>query len=112
MGNLLNREALLKRDELKIEKVTFENGDFVFVRQMTGRERDNFEQSIVKESRDAKGNVTYERSLSDFRAKLAVCTVCKENGDSIFLPGDYGALSKNISSVSECSRMAPTFSPL
>ena len=99
MGNLLNRETLLKRDELKTEKVEFENGDFVYVRQMTGRERDNFEQSLVKESQDAKGNITYERSLSDFRAKLAVCTVCKENGDPIFLPGDYGALSKNISAA-------------
>jgi hypothetical protein len=65
---------------------------------MTGHERDNFEQSLMKKNKDAKGNVvSYEQATEDFRAKLAVTTVCDEEGNAIFLPGDYTLLSKNMS---------------
>ena len=98
MGNLLDRRKLLEREELERVKVEFEDGNYVFVRQMTGRERDNFEQSLIKETKDAKGVVvSYDRALGDFRAKLAVVTVCNEAGDMIFLPDDYGTLSKHMS---------------
>ena len=98
MGNLLDRAALLTKEELKVEKVEFENGDFVYVRQMTGRERDTFEQSLLKKNRDSKGTViSYEQSTEDFRAKLAVVTVCDENGKLVFNPLDYGILSINMS---------------
>ena len=94
----LSRQKLLEKEELQKEKVEFDNGDFVYVRQMTGRERDNFEQSLIKETKDAKGTVVgYDRALGDFRAKLAVVTVCDEAGNMIFLPDDYGTLSKHMS---------------
>ena len=89
---LLNREALLKKEELKIEKVTFDNGDFVFVREMYGREKNQFEQSLVREIRDEDGNVKdYERSLEDFRAKLEYCL------------GSYG-YDGNPSGLHECAK--------
>jgi hypothetical protein len=97
MGNLLSRNQLLEKEELTIEKVTFEDGNFICVRQMTGHERDLFEQSLIKKIRDAKGNITYEQATDDFRAKLAVVTVCNEKGESILLPGDFPLLSKNMS---------------
>ena len=98
MGNLLDRTALLTKEVLKVEKVEFENGDFVYVRQMTGRERDTFEQSLLKKNRDSKGTViSYEQSTEDFRAKLAVVTVCDEAGKLVFTPLDYGTLSINMS---------------
>ena len=79
MGELLSRKRLLEKEELTIVKVEFENGDFVFVRQMTGHERDTFEQSLLKKNRDAKGVITgYEQATEDFRAKLAVVTLCDE----------------------------------
>lgn len=97
---LLNREALLKKEELKIEKVVFDNGDFVYVREMTGRERDRFEQSLVKQIKDERGNIQdYERSLEDFRAKLAVNTLCDEKGILIMKPDDFGMLSQNMSAA-------------
>jgi hypothetical protein len=100
MGNLLNREILLSKEVLKIEKVDFENGDFVFVTQMTGRERDNFEQSLIKKVRDKKGTVTgFEQITEDFRAKLAVCTVCDEQGVLLFQKDDWSMLSQNISAA-------------
>ena len=100
MGQLLNREILLSKEILKIEKVDLENGDFVFVTQMTGRERDNFEQSLIRKLKDKKGQVTgFEQITEDFRAKLAVCTVCDETGKLIFLPTDWNTLSQNISAA-------------
>jgi hypothetical protein len=98
MGNLLNRDLLLSKEKLEVEKVEFENGDFVFVRQMTGHERDVFEQSLLKKNKDSKGMiVSYEQATEDFRAKLAVVTLCDENGDSILKPEDYHNLSRNMS---------------
>lgn len=89
---LLDRKKLLQKQELRIEKVNLTQDDFVFVREMTARERDRFEQSLMTE--DNKGD--YVRSLDDFRAKLAVHTVCDENGNSILTPNDYPLLSKNM----------------
>lgn len=98
MGNLLGRELLLVKEKPVIEKVTFDNGDFVYVRGMSGRERDTFEQSLIKKNRDSKGVVTsFEQSTEDFRAKLAVVTVCDADGNLIFFPSDYNTLSVNMS---------------
>jgi len=94
----LSRSLLLQKEELEKVKVDLGKGEFVYVRQMTGRERDNFEQSLIKENKDLKGNVTgYDRALGDFRAKLAVVTVCDEEGKALFLPSDYSLLSQNMS---------------
>lgn len=98
--SILNREKLLAKERLELRKVDLGNGEFVYVRQMTGRERDNFEQSLVKEIKDGKGVMQgYEKSLEDFRAKLAVCTVCDETGDLILGFKDYTVLSKNMSAA-------------
>ena len=96
---LLNRDILLKKEVLKIKKVDLGDEEFVFVRQMTGRERDRFEQSLMYEKRDKRGNITFERSLEDFRAKLAVHTVCDEAGNNLLQPEDYPTLSQNMSAA-------------
>ena len=92
---LLSREQLLTKEKLDVTKIEFEKGEGVYVRQLTGRERDTFEQSII--SFDKKGNV--ERKTQDFRAKLAVCTVCVAEGDLLFKPEDAEMLSMNISAA-------------
>jgi hypothetical protein len=96
---LLNRQQLLKKETLQIERVDLNETDFVFVRQMTGRERDRFEQSLFKESKDKKGNITYVRSLEDFRAKLVVNTVCDEQGNNLLEPTDVETLSSHMSAA-------------
>jgi len=94
----LSRNLLLQKEELEKVRVDLGKGEFVYVRQMTGRERDNFEQSLIKEKKDTKGNVvSYDRALGDFRAKLAVVTCCDEDGKGLFLPDDYSLLSQNMS---------------
>jgi len=97
-GKLLDRSSLLKKEELEIVKVEFENGDYVYVKQMTGRERDQFEQSLLRSRFDNKGRlVSTEQALEDFRAKLAVLTLCDETGKLLLTPGDYALLSQNMS---------------
>lgn len=94
-SKLLDRKALLSKQDFKIEKVELEEGSYLYVRQMSGQGRDRFEQSLLKEVK--KGNTTtFEQSLSDFRAKLAVSTICDENGVLILKPGDFGELSRNM----------------
>jgi len=96
---ILNRESLLKKENLKKEKVNLGKGEYVFVRQMTGRERDRFEQSLLKEVIDNKGKSEFKRSLDDFRAKLAVHTVCDEGGNNLLRPEDVSILSQNMSAT-------------
>lgn len=94
---MLNRDALLKKQKLEIEKVEFENGDFVFVRQMTGRERDRYEQTLLKKVRGPKKEIIYENTLDDFRAKLAVSTLCDQEGNLLLTMKDMETLSENMS---------------
>ena len=87
----------MAKEKLEVTKVDLGDGNYVFVRQMTGRERDRFEQSLIKENKNAEGG--YEKTLEDFRAKLAVCTVSDEDGNLILQPGDFGILSQNMSAA-------------
>jgi division protein CdvB (Snf7/Vps24/ESCRT-III family) len=96
----LTRADLLTKEKLEVVKVDLGNDECVYVTQMTGRQRDNFEQSLLKKVRDNKGVVTsYEQVTDDFRAKLAVVTVCDENGTLLFEPKDYNLLSMSIGIV-------------
>ena len=99
---LLSREALLQKDDLKLEKVELTRG-YVFVREMTGHEKDVWEQSMLKQkpSGDKNKPVEYETTLEDFRAKLAVVTVCDAEGNLIFKPED----AKNLNKVMSASNM-------
>ena len=94
---LLNRESLLAKEKLDIVKVDLGNDEYVFVRAMTGHERDHWEQSLIKRTKDAKGKTSYDQSLDDFRAKLVVNTICDEDGNLLLKPGDYPTLSNNMS---------------
>lgn len=96
---VLDRKKLLQKEKLEIIQVDLGKDEFVYVRQMTGRERDQFERSLIREVKDAKGNVDYERSLGDFRAKLAVNCVCDEKGKALLIPGDVTMLSQNMSAA-------------
>lgn len=97
---LLTREQLLKKDNLKIVKVDLGNNEFVYVKQMTAKERDQFEASIIEAVQDKQGRtIDYKQNLADFRAKLAVCSICDEKGNLLLKPADYKTLSENISAA-------------
>lgn len=97
---VLTRDDLLVKDKLEVVEVDLGNETIVYVRQMTGHERDAFEQSLLTKKKDSKGNVVaVEQATEDFRAKLAVQTVCDANGNLILKRDDYLRLSVNISAL-------------
>ena len=96
---LLDRKALLRKEKLEIVRVDLDKDEYVFVRQMTGHERDAFERSLIRETKDKKGQLGFERALGDFRAKLAVNCLCNETGAASLKPGDYPTLSENMSAA-------------
>jgi len=95
----LGKEKLLTQAELEIKQVTFKNGDWVFVREMTGKERNAFENSIMKQEKDNNGVLQLVQKLDNFRSKLAVCTLCDEEGNLLFTMLDVERLSAAISAT-------------
>ena len=96
MGNLLSRINLLAKQKLEIVKVVLDDGDYVFVREMSGRDRDRWESTILKKVTKGK-EVTMEQNLEDFRAKLAVATVCDDKGVLLLSEENIPVLSQNMS---------------
>lgn len=98
MENLLDRKQLLTKEKLEIVKVDLGNETCVYVKQMTGTERDGFEKSLLKERFDKKGVVVgFDQATDNFRAKLAVCTVCNAEGVLLLEPGDVERLGQSMS---------------
>ena len=95
MGKLFNREKLLAKQKLEIVKVMLDDGDFIYVREMNGRDRDRWEASLLKKVTKGK-EVTMEQNLEDFRAKLVVATACDEKGALLLTPADITTLSQNM----------------
>lgn len=85
---LLDRDMILNASDMDIEAVPVpEWGGTVFVKTMCGFERDALEASI---SGGSKGKT----NLEDFRAKIAVATVCDREGNALFTRADIAALTK------------------
>lgn len=86
---MLNKKDILTANDIVKEIVNVpEWGGDVYVRGMTGRQRDQFEASIIQ----TRGN---DRSLNmdNIRAKLASMTICDEEGKRIFTDADIAELS-------------------
>ena len=102
---LLSRNSLLAKEKIEIVEVDLGKDDkgepqSVFVRQMSGRERDVWGRSFVKEIKDNRGTVIgHDQAFEDFRAKLAVVTVCNSEGMLILKPSDAPILSQNMSAA-------------
>ncbi len=85
----LNKEQILAMKDVKIEEIEIpEWGGSVFVKAMTGEERDSFELSIVDKKERGKVN------LENVRAKLCAMTICDEKGERLFSDKEIFALSK------------------
>jgi len=74
---MLSKEGLLAA-QLEKEKVEI-LGNFVWVRGMTGTERDQWEQSVLYHQKKSK-----TESYDQFRASLVARTVCDESGNRLF----------------------------
>lgn len=102
------RNQILTAADIKVEKVHVpEWGLSVYVKQMNGKERSDFEaNSILK---DAKGNMTGNTDVSNFRARLFVNTVCgdPEGKTLLFSEADVPAISaKSAKALDRISKVA------
>lgn len=85
---MLSRDQILSADDLPKQVVPVpEWGGSVYVRTMSGTERDDFESAYLKDK------------TKDIRARLAVATVCDEQGNALFTPADIPALGKKSSAA-------------
>jgi len=92
---LLTKDQLLKADELQMKKVHLDGEDFVYVREMTAREKDRFEQSLMTEVQNEDGTIEYKSNPEDYKAKLLSNTICDEQGNLLLDPDDIPTLSQN-----------------
>ncbi len=91
----LSREDILKIKDIDIERVEVPEWDgAVYVKGMTGTERDRFEASIV-EQRGKNPRV----SMLNIRAKLAAESICNEDGVRLFSVKDVNELGKKSASA-------------
>jgi hypothetical protein len=94
---LLDKVELLRKDELKIEKVFLDDENFVYVKEMTGKEYNDFQESSLEMKKDENGNPVPEMTFDNYGARLATFTVCDKNGNLLFEPEDHIRLGKNMS---------------
>lgn len=86
---MLTKESILASSDLPTEEVPVpEWGGSVFVRTMSGTERDAFEQSII-EGKAAKGTAA---KMVNVRAKLAVRVLVDDKGTRLFTDADANLL--------------------
>lgn len=90
---LLKREDFLKQDDFKIEKVDLGNGDFVYVKEMSAKSKEDYQRSLMEVTFDDKGTPKTKQKTEDLNAKLAVCTMCDKDGNLIMKPNDAHKLS-------------------
>lgn len=87
----LTRDQILKADDLqRVEVPVPEWGGTVWVRTMTGQEREAYESSFI--GRD--GKVDLRTGMKDARARLCSLCVVDDAGRSLFTHADIEALSK------------------
>ena len=85
-----SRDSILESKTHKTEQIDVpEWGGVVFVRTMSGEERDDFEASLV----DAAGP-DQKKNFRNLRARLLVKTIVDENGNRLFSDADAVPLGR------------------
>lgn len=86
----LGKADILESDDVRIDKVRVpEWGGYVYVRSLSGVERDRFEES--QSQVDKKGNRTFR--VENFRARLCALCICNAKGELLFVPADIHRLA-------------------
>lgn len=107
------RETILKSNDIQTEPVKVEEwGVTVFIKGMTGAERDEYEASLF--SIEGKGkNADVKMNRSNIRAKLLIKTIVDEQGNRIFGDGDVESLGgKSASALDKLFEVAQKLSGL
>jgi hypothetical protein len=91
----LKKENIISAYDSRIEPVDVpEWGGMVYVKTMTGTERDLFDRMVL-EGRGSDKNA----NIRNFRAKICVCCLCDSEGTRLFTDGEIEALGKKSSIV-------------
>lgn len=84
----LNKAAILAANDFKLEKVPVpEWGDDVYVKTITGLDRDRFEDGYA------------EQKMKNFRTRFLVLTLCDDKGERLFADSETDELGKKSSLV-------------
>lgn len=87
---MLTKDQIFEIKDQQIELVNIpEWGGQVYVRGMSGSERDSFEASVI----ELRGS-TQKVNLQNVRAKLVSLTACDEEGNRLFSDSDVVELGK------------------
>lgn len=91
MTKVLSRDEILSVQDMTLECVDVpEWGGSVYVKSLTGAERDAFEASMISIDGSGKRKMT----LANTRAKLVAKTLCNEEGKRLFSDADIEHLTK------------------
>lgn len=97
----LTAKDILNASDIEIELVEVpEWGGSVWVKGMTGAERDKYEADMFpisvreRSDREKKFGESKPLNLTDLRAKLCSMTICNEKGVRLFTEKDIKALTK------------------
>lgn len=86
----LSRDDILGAKDIVIEEVEVPGwGGSVYVKGMTGFERDRFESAILQQRGKSQGV-----NMINIRAKLVAASVCEEDGKLLFSQKDITELGK------------------
>jgi len=92
---MLNKSDILQAEDIVIEKMNVKEwGGDIYIKSLTGAERDAFEASIVDMDGD-KVKVT----MKNARARLAARAICDQDGKRLFTDADIPALGKKNGAV-------------
>ena len=89
--NILTKEAILAADDLPRETILVpEWGGDVYVRTMSGTDRDAFESSLIARDGAKDGR------MENVRARLVALTLCDATGSRLFEDGEIVALGRKV----------------
>lgn len=84
----LNKAAILSAGDYKLDKVHVpEWGGDVYIKTITGLERDHFEDGYA------------EQKMKNFRSRFLVLTLCDEKGERLFTDAEVDEIGKKSSLV-------------
>ena len=98
----LTREQILGAEDLPRAEVPVpEWGGVVLVRSLTGRERDQYEESLIRWRASGGQRVKVGADLANARARLVSLAVIDEDGTRLFSDQDVHALGEKSSRALE-----------
>lgn len=95
--NVLTRDLILSQKKLKMQEVEVPEWEgSVFVRELSGQERDEFEEGVYLQ----KGDKT-TTNFKNFRARLVVVSTCDAEGNRLFTPDDVEEVGRTSAAALE-----------